>query len=347
MKYSIIIPVYNVEKYISKCIDSIVNQTYKNIEIILVDDGSPDRSPEICDLYAKKDKRIKVIHKPNGGLVSARKAGIDIATGKYCLFVDSDDWIDKNTIEKINEYILKYKNADIVKFRFIYEPKKNMQTEYLKINHILSNNERKEIYKELLLSSRYNNLCNQVFRRDLYNLDDLVLDNRINYGEDLVVNLNIFYLAKKIVFVNDSFYHYFLNDDSITHNITIDNVAKNISDNILVNKERIKYITKYNVDVKEEEIRRIPIDFACEQILFYINSNKNYDFAELQKRISKTEIYNFFSTDDINDVKKEKWYVKKIKLCIINKEIEKLGKYILYFKFRKLLKRFKKIFDRS
>ena len=96
-KVSIIIPVYKVEKYIDKCIQSIMNQTYRNIEIILVDDGSPDSCGEICDYYAKKDNRVKVVHKMNGGLSDARNYGIEVATGKYILFVDSDDWVELDT----------------------------------------------------------------------------------------------------------------------------------------------------------------------------------------------------------------------------------------------------------
>lgn len=96
---SIIVPVYNVEKYLERCIESIVNQTYKDIEIILVDDGSPDNCPVICDRYAEKDNRIKVIHKQNGGLINARKSGLEIAQGDYIGFVDSDDWIEPEMYE--------------------------------------------------------------------------------------------------------------------------------------------------------------------------------------------------------------------------------------------------------
>ena len=96
---SIVIPVYKVELYLEKCIESIINQTYKNLEIIIVDDGSPDNCPQICDEYSKKDKRIKVIHKENGGLSDARNAGIDIATGKYIAFVDSDDYVSDDYVE--------------------------------------------------------------------------------------------------------------------------------------------------------------------------------------------------------------------------------------------------------
>ena len=96
-KISVIIPVYNVSQYLHRCVDSVINQTYSDLEIILVDDGSPDDCPIICDEYSKKDARVKVIHKPNGGLSSARNAGLDIATGEYVGFVDSDDWIEEDT----------------------------------------------------------------------------------------------------------------------------------------------------------------------------------------------------------------------------------------------------------
>lgn len=105
---SIIVPVYGVEPYLDRCIQSIVNQTYSNLEIILVDDGSPDRCPEICDEWSKKDSRIKVIHKQNGGLSDARNAGVKAATGEYVAFVDSDDWIEIKFIEYLNRVIVKY-----------------------------------------------------------------------------------------------------------------------------------------------------------------------------------------------------------------------------------------------
>ena len=94
---SVIVPVYKVENYIRRCLDSLVAQTYRHLEILLVDDGSPDSSGAICEEYAEKDSRIKVIHKENGGLSSARNAALDVATGDYIAFVDSDDWIDLNT----------------------------------------------------------------------------------------------------------------------------------------------------------------------------------------------------------------------------------------------------------
>lgn len=107
VKFSVIVPIYNVEKYLRKCIDSILKQTYRNFELILVDDGSPDECPNICDEYAKNDKRIKVIHKENEGLVAARNTGIKEAVGDYICYVDGDDWISEVLLETVLEKAIK------------------------------------------------------------------------------------------------------------------------------------------------------------------------------------------------------------------------------------------------
>ena len=114
---SIIVPIYKVENYLKRCIDSIINQTYKHIEIILVDDGSPDNCGAICDEYTKFDDRIKVIHKKNGGLSDARNCGIEISTGDYIIFIDGDDYVSKNMCEKLLIRALEH-NADIVSCNF-------------------------------------------------------------------------------------------------------------------------------------------------------------------------------------------------------------------------------------
>lgn len=119
IKVSVIIPIYKVEKYLQKCLDSIVNQTYQNLEIILVDDGSPDTCPQICDEYAEKDDRIKVIHKQNEGASIARNFGLDVATGEYVYFLDADDWIDADAIETLVN--ASGGNLDCVGFNFIKE----------------------------------------------------------------------------------------------------------------------------------------------------------------------------------------------------------------------------------
>ena len=125
---SIIIPIYNVEQYLDRCIKSVINQTYKNIEIILVDDGSTDKCPEICDQYAQKDNRIVVIHKENGGLSSARNAGMKVLKGEYMLFADSDDWIKENTVEELLQIAIEH-DVDFVRFTPVTanHPQKKME----------------------------------------------------------------------------------------------------------------------------------------------------------------------------------------------------------------------------
>ena len=116
---SVIIPIYRVESYLSRCVDSVIEQTMKDIEIILVDDGSPDFCPQICDEYGLKDTRVTVIHKENGGLASARNAGMRVATGEYVFFLDSDDWIDPQTLEELL-CVAKENVVDFVRFRPMY-----------------------------------------------------------------------------------------------------------------------------------------------------------------------------------------------------------------------------------
>ena len=115
---SVIVPIYNVEKYLDRCVQSIIDQTYKNLEIILVDDGSPDNCPKMCDEYAKLDKRIKVIHKKNGGLMAAWIDGVKMSSGKYIAFVDSDDWVEKTYIEDLYMPFNKYKNLQLTICKF-------------------------------------------------------------------------------------------------------------------------------------------------------------------------------------------------------------------------------------
>lgn len=127
---SVIIPIYNVEKYLSDCVESVLKQTYTDLEIILVDDGSQDASGQICDDYAKQDSRVQVIHKKNGGLSSARNAGIDQATGQYFFFLDSDDWIAENALELLYKEI-KSTGSDLAlcNMQYVDEQGKNLENQ--------------------------------------------------------------------------------------------------------------------------------------------------------------------------------------------------------------------------
>ena len=118
MKYSIIVPIYKIEKYLSQCIESVLVQDFKDYELILVDDGSPDSCPQICDSYAERDNRIKVVHKENGGLVSARKAGLAISSGDYAFCLDGDDFLHPECLQRVNNVLEQYK-PDVICFGYI------------------------------------------------------------------------------------------------------------------------------------------------------------------------------------------------------------------------------------
>ena len=218
---SVIVPIYRIERYIGLCIESLINQTYKNLEIILVDDGSPDRCPEICDLYAKKDSRIKVIHKENGGLVSARKAGISIATGKYVGYVDGDDWVGEGFYESLHNHITAH-HADIACAGFQRDlfSKTAVFTDNLQPG--LYEGESLEVLKRRMLSdgdffrlgvSTY--VWNKLFRRELLLEAQLGVDNSISIGEDGAVTYPAIMKAKKVVITGNTAYHYRQREDSM------------------------------------------------------------------------------------------------------------------------------------
>lgn len=206
---SVIIPIYKVEDYLSRCVDSIINQTYKNLEIILVDDASPDNCPAICDEYAKKDSRVKVIHKKNGGLSDARNAGMKIAKGEYISFIDSDDWIDHRTYE-ITVKAMEDTNSNIGAFGYISTNDDNEKSIYNDYYTILNS--------EQAISATADNVSvgtvvwNKVYKK--FVLDDL--EFRVGkYNEDEFFTFYALDKAKKIVYINAKLYFYFQRSSSI------------------------------------------------------------------------------------------------------------------------------------
>lgn len=209
-KISIIVPVYKVEKYLKRCVDSILCQTFSDIEIILVDDGSPDNCGLMCDEYAELDKRVKVIHKQNGGLSSARNAGLDIASGDYIGFVDSDDWIHPQMYEILYYYIVKF-DLGIVKCKHLKvtnedgvnntEPYIDDNIRILDYDEIL-NNFNDDIHYSLISPI----VCNKLYKKNIFN--SLRFDeNRIH--EDEIIMLPSIFLAKTVGVIKQQLYYYF------------------------------------------------------------------------------------------------------------------------------------------
>ncbi len=223
---SIIVPVYNVEELLPRCVESIMAQTKKSLEIILVDDGATDGSGAVCDEYAKKDERIKVIHKPNGGLTSAWKAGAEAAEGLYIGFVDSDDWIDEDMYQKMWESACKY-NSDVVVcgLVFDYEDKtiakrgeiSDFQKEYY------SRHELEELFPTLINDGRFFGRklqparVTKLYRKELVDKNMLLCKDEVTVGEDMQLTLPALLDAKSMSVVKDFYpYHYWFNQKSMT-----------------------------------------------------------------------------------------------------------------------------------
>ena len=206
---SIIIPIYNAELYLHRSIDSILSQTYTDIEVLLVDDGSTDRSGEICDEYANKDSRVRVFHKINEGVSSARNVGLDNAKGQWITFVDADDWIDKNMYQKLYNTAVSTQ-ADIVLCSF-YEYHGLGKT--FLVEAISTESDKIEILRNYMLS--FTSLWNMLVSRDLYADNNLRIPKEINNCEDFWLTVRLFYYAKQISSLHIPLYYY--NRENVNH----------------------------------------------------------------------------------------------------------------------------------
>ena len=217
---SIIVPVYKVpEQYLRKCIESLINQTLQNIEILLVDDGSPDDCGEICDTYAKKDERIKVLHKENGGLSSARNYGCKYATGKWVMFVDGDDWIDPAMCKDMY-YTGQENNVQLVMCGMSKDyGRTSVNYKYpLKENSIYDKEGCKWLQQQLLVfTSNIAVAYAKLINRNLLIENQIFHDEILRQGaEGLEFNLRLFEKLETAIFINKPFYHYIYNDNSIS-----------------------------------------------------------------------------------------------------------------------------------
>ena len=222
VKFSILVPVYNVEKYIRECIDSVLKQGYGNFELVLVDDGSTDTSGLICDEYAAKDERIKVFHKPNGGLMSARRTGIANAAGDYFIFVDSDDFIAENTLEVLAENIAKT-GADCIVYGIKWLKPGGTASIRCREEYCGRLIEDKAYVLNIMLNdASYNSLCRKCVKASCFDGRDFSSCFHIKSGEDRVQSEEILENAKSFLFISDVLYFYRVNDSSITHSISYD-----------------------------------------------------------------------------------------------------------------------------
>ncbi len=222
MFFSVIVPVYKVEEYLSNCIESVLAQTFPDFEIVLVDDGSPDACPEICDNYKANDDRIKVVHKQNGGLASARRAGIKVAEGDYVFNLDSDDLIENDTLECAYK-IIKDTNCEIVSFSYRWiKNGKTIDITNDGINEGLyrENEIEKYIYPRLLMDENMNHisyyLSGKAVKRELLTPHQLNVSEKISLGEDLCCVIPCYLHAKSVYISKKTAYLYTVRDNSLS-----------------------------------------------------------------------------------------------------------------------------------
>lgn len=302
---SVIVPVYNVQNYIDKCIDSICSQTYRTLEIILVDDGSTDLSGEICDKYQKKDGRIRVIHKENGGLSDARNHGIDNAKGLFYCFIDSDDYITENTVEKMYTAIQKYESDIAVCNMIRFYDDGEVQDFYRPTTeeYLLQNENRLETLKQP-------SVCNKMFRAELF---DNIRFPKGKYYEDTFIYHILAHRANSIALTGHDGYWYYCRKDSILGQPVFTNRYFDFIEAVWL---RAMYLLENNV-------RKYGIEACLSMYIAYANADKNIIKTEenMQLFAQTKERYSYLCNILINDP--EMGIKQKIRLLML-KYIPKL-----------------------
>lgn len=289
---SVIVPIYNVEDYLRKCIESIMNQTYKNLQILLIDDGSSDQSGIICEEYALLDNRIEVVHKKNGGPASARKAGIALARGEYIGFVDADDYIDANFFQNLLNEIIE-SAADFVHGGYIIESNgiettcnsyetgiyelEDAQVEFIK-TYIL------KMYSNVHMN---HNVFSKLFRADLVKTSDTIVPASQTRGEDMLLVCSCILNSKRIFLDTKAGYHYVIRNNSITHC----NQMESVIDFASLYKCLINLFEQYGV---LEQIRK-------ELATYFENL-----FLDLLSLVSKCALIPRYEFPDISDISGKK-----------------------------------------
>ena len=263
IKFSIMTPVYKVEQYLPECIESVLGQTYGNFEFILVDDGSPDHSGEICDEYAKKDSRIRVFHKPNGGLVHTRRYALERAAGDYYVFLDSDDYLSLDTLETLNRYI-RETGADCVIYGFEWlRPEGTVHARCAPCDCGRVITDRRELYNIIFNNDSYNSLCRKCVRASCFDGRDHSALYHIKNGEDLVQSLEIIENARSVVFIPEMLYRYRYNPTSITHSNKFDNYRADfkVDEMVLEFQRRAGVLTEEDFDrLRNKELDSMAVE---------------------------------------------------------------------------------------
>jgi len=294
IKFSVLIPVYNVENYVAECINSVLSQSYKNFEIILINDGSTDSSGEICDKFAEVDARISVYHQENKGLIMARRYAISKASGDYYLFLDSDDYWDNNLLEIIYNTILEF-NCDLIIFNYKkVSDKGDILTKgesLFKDKTVFDNSNKRQLFELFINSTKLNNLWIKVVKSSIVDSTDYYKYKNVKNAEDLLQSIPLVYNAKKIVYIDKALYNYRMNPNSITHTININS----INDVTIARSVLLEYLQKLKID--NEYNIKLFYSFYIKSVANYIVDLLNSDIMWIEKKnilfnINNIELYS-------------------------------------------------------
>jgi glycosyltransferase involved in cell wall biosynthesis len=337
IKVSIIVPVYKVEKYVGKCIESLLSQTYTNIEIILVNDGSPDRSPEICEKYAQIDNRVRVIHKSNGGLSDARNVGLDNCQGDYVMFVDSDDYVEEKLIEDCVSLVIEHETEVIIMSYFVdtFDQNEVLLSSFVS-NNISGKFERKN-FKDIKLTKELIGVIgyawNKFYNKTIFKKNKINFEKGLSLVEDVIFNSHVLKCTNKITFVNEPYVHY-------------------------IQRPRETLGTKYYKDFYEMKIeamnalKSLFFNWGIESnVIANIMNELNFDNIKINidqisnssniapKRIKKI-ISDFLKSEEVEftlkTIENDNYHDKYLKYLMVNKKSSLL---FYYYKLKKVLRK--------
>lgn len=333
---SIIIPAYNCEKYIDECIKSIIKQKKDFIEIIIINDGSTDRTLEKCEEFSKKFQNVKVINQENKGVSYTRNIGVRNSNGKYIMFLDSDDHLEENSLENIQELLSD--NIDVLRYSYVIKNKNKYKKIIFKEEEFNLYNSSKDFFKIFFQKTNQNMIWAQVIRKDL--LKNISFNQDIFYGEDLLFNYQLYSKCKYIKYTDKILYIYKENADSITRNYNNNKVKCKIDNLIYV-------FNKIMSEYKDRDLKKIIGNKFIEEIIpqimmltFDKKVNKKEVMFQLEE-IIKNDIFN----EVFQDIEKEKLTMTKYKQVykfMKNNEIKKIYSYAKIYKYLKMMQQFVK-----
>lgn len=340
MKFSILIPVYNVEKFIEECLDSIRAQTFGDFEVILVDDGSTDSSGEICDKYADEDSRFRVIHKENRGLISARRAGVAQAKGDYCVFVDSDDAVKPELLATLNDYIERF-CADIVLYSFVYydgEKTKSRGKQLFEDGTLFEKETKKLLLDKFISGSDYYAIWTKCIRTDIVKSDPIDYEKyyAYNMSEDVLQSIYPLTKAERIVFADKELYLYRYNPESISHSMNADTIYKKNTSHVFSAIK--KYLPEWGMN-DDEHIKKLDAAQFGYVMFTFSQYYRAVEKSERKKVVDFDWDSFLFPGFEINEYCGDvhKWFYE----CIKKKSYAEIERFFIKQKIYKKLKALK------